>query len=193
LHVAGAPDQRFSYQSGDTQLLAMALERAVGEPLAHYAQRRLWQPMGAEYDASWSLDSQVGGQAKAFCCLNARAVDLARFGQLFLDGGRVGDRQVVPADWVRASTAVQQRPGGNDVERRNVEKPFGERRAFYAWQWRRMPGRDGEPGDDFWAHGLLGQFVYVSPASRMVIVRLGRHQAELFWPGWMGELARLNR
>jgi CubicO group peptidase (beta-lactamase class C family) len=170
LRVAGAPDQRFSYQSGDTQLLAMALERAVGEPLARYAQSRLWQPMGAEYDASWSLDSQAGGQAKAFCCLNARAVDLARFGQLFLDGGRAGDRQVVPADWVRASTAVRQGPGDNDVQRRSLEKPFGERRAFYAWQWRRMPGPDGEPGDDFWAQGLLGQFIYVSPASRMVIV-----------------------
>lgn len=196
LAIAGAPDRRFAYQSGDTQLLAMALERAVGEPLARYAERKLWQPMGAEFDASWSLDSEAGGQAKAFCCLNARAVDFARFGQLFLDDGRVGERQVLPADWVRASTAVQDRPGEHDVARRNIEKPASERRAFYAWQWRRAARPDGEPDSDFWAQGLLGQFVYVSPASRMVIVRLGRHQGEegeVFWPGWMGELARLNR
>jgi CubicO group peptidase (beta-lactamase class C family) len=193
LAIAGAPDRRFAYQSGDTQLLAMALERAVGEPLARYAERKLWQPMGAEFDASWSLDSEASGQAKAFCCLNARAVDLARFGQLFLDDGRVGERQVLPADWVRASTAVQDRPGAHDVARRNIEMPASERRAFYAWQWRRAARPDGEPDSDFWAQGLLGQFVYVSPASRMVIVRLGRHQGEVFWPGWMGELARLNR
>lgn len=193
LAIAGAPDRLFSYQSGDTQLLAMALERAVGEPLARYAERKLWQPMGAEFDASWSLDSRANGQAKAFCCLNARALDFARFGQLFLDGGRAGTQQVVPADWVRASTAVQQLAGANDTARRNIEKPHSERRAFYAGQWRRAARADGEPGEDYYAQGLLGQFVYVAPASRIVIVRLGRHQGELFWPGWMGELARLNR
>lgn len=193
LKVAAGPDRRFAYASGNTQLLAMALERAVGEPLARYAERKLWQPMGAGFDARWSVDSAAGGQVKAFCCLHARAIDLARFGQLMLDGGRVGARQVVPADWVRDSTAVLQRPGDDDASRRNVELASGERRAFYTWGWRRAVRPDGEPADDFWAQGLLGQFVYVAPRSRIVVVRLGRHTGEVSWPAWMGELARLNR
>lgn len=192
LRIAGPPDRLFSYQSGDTQLLAMALERAVGEPLARYAERRLWQPMGAAFDASWSLDSTAQGQAKAFCCLNARALDFARFGQLFLDEGRVGDVQLLPAAWVRESTAIAQRAGENDIQRRNIEKAFSDRRAFYAYQWRRAARADGEPAADYYAQGLLGQYVYVAPAARMVVVRLGRHQGEQFWPRWMGELARLN-
>lgn len=193
LAITSDPDRRFAYASGNTQLLAMALERAVGEPLPRYAERRLWQPIGAEFDARWSVDSTGGGQVKAFCCLHARAVDLARFAQMVLDGGRVGERQVVPAEWLRESTAAQQRPGANDAARRNIERPSGQHRAFYALGWRREAKADGEPADDFWAQGLLGQFVYVAPESRMVVVRLGRHSGDVNWPRWIGELARLNR
>jgi len=192
LKIAGEPDRLQAYKSGDTQLLGMALERATGLPLAKYAESRLWQPMGAEFDASWSLDDAGAGVAKAFCCLNARAVDFARFGQLFLQGGRIDGRQVVPEAWVRESTAVAARPGGNDIQRRNIERAHSERRAFYAYQWRRAAQAGGEPAADFYAQGLLGQYVYVAPATQTVLVRLGRHQGEVFWPAFLGELARLN-
>ena len=193
LKIEGAPDRMQAYRSGDTQLLGMVLARATGLPLAKYAESRLWQPMGAEFDASWSLDSADAGTAKAFCCVNARAVDFARFGQLFLQGGQLDGRQIVPGPWVRESTAVATRPGGNDIQRRNIERPFSERRAYYAYQWRRaaQPG-NGEPAEDFYAQGLLGQYVYVAPATQTVLVRLGRHQGDVFWPQFLGELARLN-
>ncbi len=192
LKIASAPDRVVAYQSGDTQLLGMALERATGMPLAKYAESRLWQPMGAEFDAAWSLDSRGSGIAKAFCCVNARAIDLARFGHMFEQGGRIAGRQVVPEAWVRESTAVAERPGDNDIRRRNIERPFSDRRAFYAYQWRRIARNDGEPGPDYYAQGLLGQYVYVAPATATVLVRLGRHQGEVFWPAFLGELARLN-
>jgi CubicO group peptidase (beta-lactamase class C family) len=198
LAIAGEPGQAYSYQSGDTQLLGMAVQRAVGQPLAAYATRRLWQPMGAEFDASWSLDSEASATAKAFCCVNARAVDFARFGQLFLDQGRVGGQAVVPADWVRASTAAQvDLPGADDSARRNIEWRGGRPSSFYAWQWRRTltlgaAGETPQPAGDFYAEGILGQFVYVAPATQTVIVRLGRERGAPFWPAWMGELARLN-
>ena len=192
LKIEGEPDRLQAYKSGDTQLLGLVLERATGTPLAKYAESRLWQPMGAAFDASWSLDDAGSGVAKAFCCLNARAVDFARFGQLFLQGGRIDGRQVVPEAWVRESTAVAERAGGNDIQRRNIERPHGERRAFYAYQWRRAALAGGEPAPDFYAQGLLGQYVYVAPLTQTVIVRLGRHQGEVFWPAWLGELARLN-
>jgi CubicO group peptidase (beta-lactamase class C family) len=216
LRIQTAPDQAYSYQSGDTQLLAMALERAVATPLAAYLQQRLWQPMGAEFDASWSLDSATGGVARAFCCLNARGVDYLRLGQLVLNNGRTASGlPLVAADWLRQSTAVQQRPGADAAARRNIERPASRFQAFYAWQWRRSlspaqtvagqeaatasPGAPAwpdaltaEPGCDFYAEGLRGQYIYIAPATQTVVVRLGRERGGLFWPAWLGELARLN-
>lgn len=198
LAIAREPGQAYSYQSGDTQLLGMVVQRAVGMPLAAYATSRLWQPMGAEFDASWSLDSASSATAKAFCCLNARAVDYARFGQLFLDEGMVRGQPVVPAAWVRESTAAQAGlPGADDSAQRNIEWRGGRASSFYGYQWRRTlvlgdNGAPPQPGGDFYAEGILGQFVYVAPATRTVIVRLGRERGAPFWPAWMGELARLN-
>lgn len=198
LSIAREPGQAYSYQSGDTQLLGMAVQRAAGMPLAAYASSRLWQPMGAEFDASWSVDSAGSATAKAFCCVNARAVDFARFGQLFLDLGQVNGKAVVPADWVRASTAAQDGlPGADDFAHRNIEWRGGRPSAFYGYQWRRTlklgeGGAPPQPTGDFYAEGILGQFVYVAPATQTVIVRLGRERGAPFWPAWMGELARLN-
>ena len=194
LKIARPPDLGYSYQSGDTQLLSMAVQRATGTPLARYAQDKLWQPMGAEYDASWSLDSRAGGVARGFCCLNARAVDFARLGQLVLQGGQVNGHQVVPADWLRNSTAAQLRPGDSDRARRNIEGLGTRRQAFYAWQWRRAPrpGSPGEPGSDVYAQGLRGQYIYIAPETQTVLVRLGAREGDINWAAWLGQLARLN-
>ena len=202
LRIVRAPDQTYSYQSGDTQLLAMALERATGQRLAAYAQTRLWQPMGAEFDASWSLDSAASGVARGFCCLNARAIDYARFGQLVLQGGQRDGRSIIPADWLRQSTAAQTLDGVDDPARRNIENPGTPRAAFYAWQWRRAPKPRFDPtpapsdalvpGPDFYAQGLLGQLLYIAPDTQTVVLRLGSRWGDARWPGWLGMLARLN-
>ena len=198
LRTAGAPDQAYLYQSGNTQLLAMAVERATGVPLARYLETRVWQPMGAEFDASWSLDSQANGVARAFCCLNARAIDYARFGLVFLNGGRYNGRQIVPADWVAQSTAAQALGGADDAARRNIERPATPFPAFYAWQWRRIaaaaePGSaPRQPGTDFYAQGLHGQVLYIAPGTDTVVLRLGSRWGEVPWPAWLGRVARAN-
>lgn len=198
LAIADPPDQAYRYSSGDTQLLAMAVERAAAMPFARYVQERLWQPMGAEADASWSLDSHAGGTVRGFCCLNARARDFARFGLLFLNAGRAGGAQVVPADWVRDSTAAQDGlPGATDEQRRNIERLTGGRTAFYAWQWRRLPaaapaGAPLQPGGSFFAQGLWGQYIVVVPEADTVVVRLGRHPGQVRWAAWLDALARAN-
>ena len=210
LQIARPPGQDYSYQSGDTQLLGMALERAVGQPMPRYAQTKLWQPMGAEFDASWSLDSAASGVTKAFCCLNARAIDFARLGQLVLQNGQRadhrGNRRIIPAAWLHASTAAQldneAPPGASDAARRNIEDPGLPGASFYAWQWRRapqprpdpgpVPSEAMQPGSDFYASGLLGQYIYIAPETQTVIVRLGWRNDEPFWAEWLGTLARMN-
>ncbi len=214
LRIAGEPNQAYKYSSGDTQLLAMALERAVGEPLARYAERKLWQPMGAEFDASWSLDSAFGNVARGFCCLNARAVDYARLGQLFLNGGRHNGQSLVPESWVRQMTAAQKDlPGADAAAQRNIERPGTDRMAYYGLQWRRAPlpptplppgimapanspsrntPQARPPSNSFYAQGLYGQILYIAPDQQTVVLRLGQREGGVFWPGWMGELVRLN-
>lgn len=197
LRIAGPPDQAYHYQSVNTQLLGMAVARAMGQPLSRILQERLWQPIGAEFDASWSLDSPTGGVERAFCCLNARAIDFARFGLLALQQGRWGDRQLVDAAWLQQSMAVQQRPGVDDATQRNIERHNPGAGAFYGWQWRReglaaVPGGPLVPGDASYAQGYLGQYVYLAPASQTVVVRLGSGRGGRNWPLWMHELAQLN-
>ena len=197
LRVESAPGQALAYKSGDTQLLAMAIERAVGQPLAVYAQQKLWQPLGAAHDASWSLDSQAGGVARAFCCLNARAVDFLRFGQMVLGEGQIDGRRIVSAQWLRDSTAAAaDLPGASADARRNVEGSGQPGAAFYAWQWRRrsLPAGGGplQPGAMVYAQGLYGQILLIDPDSQTVVLRLGQRTGDRHWPGWVDALVRLN-
>ena len=197
LRIEGDPDRLFRYQSGDTQLLAMAIERAVGQPLAQFAEQRLWQPLGARHDASWSLDSRAGGVVLAFCCLNARAVDYLRFGLMVAADGEWNGRRIVSRDWLRRSTAPQSGlPGPADPAWRNIDRPHAAQAAFYAWQWRVRPlpaARPLQPGSMVYAQGLLGQILLIDRDSQTVVLRLGRRQSDRHWPTWMDELVRLNR
>jgi CubicO group peptidase (beta-lactamase class C family) len=198
LRIEAEPDTRFQYSSGDTQLLGLVIERATRRPLAATLQQVLWQPMGAEFPASWSMDSAAGGVTKAFCCLNARAIDFARLGQLMLDGGQRDGRQVIPAQWIADSLAVRTHPGGDTHTRANLQRPGRDAAAFYTWQWRRTATRAAtetgwQPGADFFAQGFHGQYIYVAPEKQMVIVRFGRDRgSERWWPGLMARIAAMN-
>jgi CubicO group peptidase (beta-lactamase class C family) len=208
LRIEGEPDQGYAYKSGDTQLLAMAVERAVGMPLARWAEQRLWQPLGAQHDASWSLDSAGRGVARGFCCLNARAVDYLRFGLLVLNDGQWNGRRIVSRSWLSQSTAAQVGlPGPADPAQRNIERAGSEQAAFYGWQWRRRPvvaadsrGPEGvplpalplQPAGSFYAQGLYGQILLIDPAAQTVVLRLGQVGGRRHWPSWMDEVVRLN-
>ncbi|MGK8506186.1 serine hydrolase domain-containing protein [Nocardia asiatica] len=150
------PGSAGEYRSVDTQLLGMALARIEGLPLGDLLERDIWAPIGAQDDALWNLD-RAGGQEKAFCCLNATARDFAKIGQLVLDGGRVGDAQIVPPQWIeRIRTPAPHRVG---------DWPYGA-------QWWHPTGGDGA---DLTAVGVYGQYVYVDPPSGTVIVKLSDH------------------
>ncbi|MEW2117080.1 serine hydrolase [Streptomyces sp. NPDC005474] len=152
------PGSKSEYRSVDTQLLGLVLSRVEGRTVAALAQERIWQPMGAEDDATWNLDSE-GGTEKSFCCLNATARDFAKIGQLVLDNGMAGDCQIVPQAWIdRLSTPA-------------VTMADGWR---YSAQWWHPSGAT----DDFSAIGVYGQYIYVNPANRTVIVKLSDHGTE---------------
>ena len=159
LHSIRAPEQFNEYISTDTMALGLVLEAATGMPVAEYLSSRLWGPMGAEADASWSTDRT--GREIVLCCLNATLRDFARFGRLYLEAGARDGLQIVPAGWVHASvnpTAPHLQPGDNPLS----DWTFG-----YGYKWW-IPE---DPQGDFVAIGIWGQYIYVDPSREVVIVK----------------------
>jgi CubicO group peptidase (beta-lactamase class C family) len=149
------PGEEWHYNNYHPLLLGMVLERATGTSVSEYMATRLWQPLGAEGDATWNLDSERSGFEKMESGLNATAVDYARFGLLFLHGGEWNDRRIVSEDWVRAATAAD---------------ATTDPAQYYQYFWWVDPDRPGR----FYALGNLGQYIYVAPDADTVVVRLGR-------------------
>ena len=94
----------FSYASAETQVLGLVLANAVGRPVAQYLHEKIWEPMGAEADASWLIDA--AGQEATYCCLNATLRDYARLALLLAHDGRRGDRQIIPKAWLLEATTT---------------------------------------------------------------------------------------
>ena len=161
--VERSPGEVWLYNNYHPLLVGLVLERATGMSVAAWMERKLWQPAGMAADASWSLDSDATGFEKLESGINARTLDFARFGQLFLDEGVALDgTRVLAADAMRAATS----PEGA------MPLPQFRKGAYYKHFWWGQQRAEG--GYDFSARGDHGQFVYVSPANQVVIARNGR-------------------
>jgi hypothetical protein len=150
---------RRDYASIDTHVIAMVLRGATGMSLRDYMTEKLWSRLGAEDDAYYLTDGH--GVAFALGGLNMRTRDFARFGQLFVDGGQWRGEQIVPARWVRESVRDSAPPSVSEVD------PFG-----YGYQWWVPVDSDGE----FFAIGIYGQYLYVNPKARVVVVKTSAHR-----------------
>jgi len=157
-------DRQFHYNNYHLLLEGLILERATGMTVSEYTQEKLWRPMGAEYPASWSLDSEDSGFEKMESGINARAVDYARFGLIFLHNGFWNGAQILPAEWVQEATAPL-KPDPRDYG------PAEEIGFYYKYHWNGLKNADGTY--DYYAEGHFGQYIYVAPRKNMVIVRLG--------------------
>ncbi len=163
------PGAQFDYCDYNPLLLGLILERTTHQSLARYLEEKIWQPVGTEYPGSWDLDSQASGFEKAEVGINGRAIDFAKFGQLYLNHGAWNGRQIIPAAWVVESTA----PIPNDPR---AYSPAGAAAwkaengyAKYLW-WGRIRA-DGSY--DYMAWGAQGEFIFISPKARAVVVRFG--------------------
>jgi len=166
-----APGTKWEYRSGNTQVLGLILERALKEKtVTEYLQEKIWNPIGMERDASWSIDKKNNGMEKTFCCLNATAHDYAKFGRLYLNKGNWNGKQVLPENWVAQSVNPDKSAGG---------KPWYQ---FQFWMAR--------SSGDYIAEGILGQFIFVSPANQTIIVRLGKSEGDVKWAGLFDSLAK---
>jgi CubicO group peptidase (beta-lactamase class C family) len=152
--------ERFSYSSAESTVLGLVVAGATGKNMADYATEKLWQPLGAEADASWNVDAN--GAAIGYAYFNAVLRDWARLGLMLAHDGQWQGRQVVPREYLLEATTI--RPGS----------PFwstsfapGAHISGYGYQvW--LPPTERR---SFQLRGLRGQFVYVDPGSRLVMVQ----------------------
>jgi CubicO group peptidase (beta-lactamase class C family) len=189
------PGKQFKYASGNTQILGLVLERSLkNKTITSYLQEKLWTPLGMEYDASWSIDKKEDGLEKTFCCINARARDFAKIGRLYLNNGNWNGKQIISQNWVEESTKVDTTNGGV---------------VYYKYQWWLPTSLDNtlkenynlknsnkkklelSTDKDFMAEGILGQFIYVNPTKKLIIIRLGKKEGKADWWKIFTSLAKI--
>ena len=145
-----APGEAWQYVSIDTHVLGMVIRGATGRSIKDLMVEKLLTPLRLEADPYYLTDGY--GVAFVLGGLNLRTRDYARMGQLFLQYGVWEGAQLVPSDWVLAST-----------ENSAPNRPEG---VGYGFQWW-LPA-DGDDGE-FFARGIYGQYIYINPAKGVVI------------------------
>lgn len=151
---ADSPHGRsFRYCTAGVTTLGEVIQGAVEEPLQAYAQRRLFDPLGIQAP-QWQVSPL--GRAQAGGGLGLRTRDLWKLGQLYLDGGRYGGRQLVPAEWVRRSLTAQA------TAREDAD--YG-----YLWWLMEIPSGDSTITSPTMA-GAGGNAVFLLPDKRAVVV-----------------------
>jgi CubicO group peptidase (beta-lactamase class C family) len=158
----------FYYNDYNPILEGLILERATGMPVSTYLQEKIWEPLGMEYPATWSLDSQASGFEKMATGLNARAMDYARFGQLYLNHGNWNGTQIIPEPWVIDSTS----PDPADTRPWLNFTGFPGQKGYYKYHWWGYQRENGLY--DYIAWGHLQQLLYIRPDQNLIMVRLGR-------------------
>lgn len=173
LEVAEEPGKKYSYKSGDTQILSFVLEAALNKghkekesvTISDYAQEKLWQPVQACNDALWNLDRE-GGDEKTYCCFNTTARDMAHLARLILHNGNWNGKQVISEKYLQEaiSPAVY------------LENEFGDGQLdYYGFQIWIMHYK----GMQFPAfRGLGGQYIFAIPQKNAIVVRLGHKRSD---------------
>ena len=148
-----APGKSFIYKSGTTQLLAMVIVKATGKNLTDYFYESFWNPMGAEHQALWQLDSEENGMEKAYCCITSNARDFARLSKLYKNHGKWDGKILLDSTFIAKSLT----PRFEDSQQ------YG-----YSWWLKNYKGYKV-----FMNRGHLGQYVITIPEENLILVRLG--------------------
>lgn len=155
------PGSEYEYSSGSTQLLGVFLKRALqakepGLTVSQHLSRSLWQPLGMENDAIYTMDRPEveGGMERTYCCVFASARDFARFGQLLLQDGQWNGQVLLD----KAFIARMRQPDLQPYYGHSLWMDWTYKHPFYLMQ------------------GHEGQYVIVVPSLELVVVRTGQHR-----------------
>ena len=147
------PGKKYEYKSGTTQLLGMVIANATGKSLTDYLYENFWNPMGAEHESLWQIDSNEKGLEKAYCCIASNPRDFARMAKLYKDHGKWDGKILLDSTFIAKS-----------LKPRFRESPeYG-----YGWWLKNYKGHEV-----FMNRGHLGQYVLTFPKEDLILVRLG--------------------
>lgn len=160
----------FHYQSILTNVLGLCLERAADCPFVDLFAERIWQPMGAEHDLVSIVDSNGTAvfEGGFNCCLR----DFARFGQLICNGGTVGERQLIPTNWIDDCRFPEPEllEAFSRSEYGDVDALAGQ--AYHNQWWVRDPARGV-----IMAIGIHGQMLFIDPEKQLVVTKFSSQPA----------------
>ena len=154
---SGMSGDKFKYLSGNTQLLAMAIEKANSSTIQELTYKWLWNPMGAKNDALWMIDSKEKNMTKAYCCLSSNAKDFAKVGLVYKNFGKINEQKLIDSSFI--SMSIKPRFNSNPI--------YG----YGLWI-----GKQNNI-DFFSLRGHQGQYVIVIPEEDVIIVRLGKRKS----------------
>jgi len=152
------PGQSFIYQSGNSQVLGHVLEKATGTSLSNYATSKLWNPLGAENPAYWSLDKENGNE-KSFCCYYATARDFARIGSLLVNKGDFMGKRIVSEAYMDEVVKW-----GDLTTKEGIKN---QRYGLHFWVCKN--GTEWV----YYCIGFRGQLIITIPSKKIVIIRIG--------------------
>jgi CubicO group peptidase (beta-lactamase class C family) len=164
------PGTRFQYKTGETHILAEIVHAATGQRLADYLSERIWIRFGMEADGFWCLESANGQETGGGSC-NFTLRDYGRFGLFILNDGVAGAERILPEGWVAEASHPRIDSPHSDYGKIEQGWPLG-----YGYQWWSFPkGRSALKNHDgaFTGIGIFGQFLYINPQERVIIVHWG--------------------
>jgi CubicO group peptidase (beta-lactamase class C family) len=185
------PKNDSAYKSINTMLLGIAITRATGFSLTTYLQQKLWNPLGMQHNATWNTDKK--GLEITYGGLNATAMDFAKLGSLFLHNGKVNNTNIISQNWINScinkDTMFAYDSYKNQWWGTTNSKAFRTKEDAILLTNKNAPSsyittkqdsvgniyRAIYQSEEYFAEGILGQFVYVCPSKNIVVVRLGHN------------------
>ena len=155
------PGTAYEYSSGSTQLLGVILKRAIQKKnpqsnISEHLSQSLWQPLGMEKDAIYTLDraGEDGGMERTYCCIFATARDYAKLGQLLLQDGQWGGKQLLDKAFIER------------MRQPDLQAYYGHS-LWMDWKYKHP---------FYFMQGHQGQYVIVVPSLQLVVVRVGQYR-----------------
>ena len=174
------PGTRYYYASIEPDVLGMVLHSAVNRSASDYLQEKVWQPIGAEADATWLLDAE--GFEVAHFGFSAVLRDYARLGRLLAHDGAWDGKQILPTQWMIDATTV--RASNAYLLPGKATPGFGY--GYLLWL---LPGNRRQ----FALFGDYGQRICIDPASKLVLVQTGLEAIAEVWPLWSALVQQFGR
>lgn len=174
----------FHYNDYHLLLLGLILERTTGKSVTDFFYEKIWSPLGMEFPGYMIVDSEKNSFEKIESGLVMTAVDLAKFGSLYLKNGEWEGKRIINQDWIEESVSPNNVPSNREHFRYYHKHPWGkmwfnQNKAYYKYLW--WGHLINKTTNDYFALGALGQVLYVSPENNTLAIRLGRKWGVMDW------------